>query len=92
MDDFIKSAEKLYITTSNNSGGIEELWKQNAELKIMVEANSKASKIINEITTTWKIGKTVVSFVISFLLLLVAIKSIINGGIKDGLNAIRNLI
>lgn len=92
MDDFIVKSEKLYITTSNNSGGIEELWKQNAELKTMIADNSDASKMIREINTTWKVGKAFIQFVIGLLLFGVAIKTIIHGGIKDGLLALKNLI
>lgn len=92
LDTFITKSEELFVTTSNNSGGIEELWKQNAELKKMIADNSDASKIIKELTTTWKVGKAFVQFVIGLLLFTIAIKTIINGGIKEGLLAIKNLI
>lgn len=92
MDDFIKSANKLFVTVSDNSGGIEQLWKKNDELVKMIADNSDASKLIKEINTTWKVGKAVVGFVITCLLLLVAVKTIIKGGIVEGLSAIKNLI
>ena len=92
LDDFIVKSEKLYVTTSNNSGGIEELWKQNAELKQMIDDNSDGTKLLREITTTWKVGKTVVTFVVGFLVFLVAIKTIIHGGLEKGLLAIKDLI
>jgi hypothetical protein len=89
---FEKSVEPLFVTVSDNSGGIEELWKQNVELKKMIADNADGTKLIREITTSWKVGKAVVGFVISCLLFLVAVKTIINGGIKEGLLAIKNLI
>lgn len=92
LDDFIKSADKLFVTVSNNSGGIEELWKKNDELVKMIDDNADATKLIREITTSWKVGKTVVGFVVSGLVFLVAIKTIIYGGVKEGLLAIKDLI
>ena len=89
---FEKSVEPLFKTVSDNSGGIKELWKQNKELKEMIKANEGGNKLIQEITTSWKVGKAVVQFVIGLLLFLVAIKSIIHGSIKDGLAQLKNLI
>jgi len=54
--------------------------------------NSKANKMIEEITTGWKAGKWIISIVVSVLLFIVAIKNIISGGIVDGLKAIKNLL
>lgn len=92
LDEFIIDTRKLYVTTSENSGGIEELRKQNVELKAMIADNADASKLIKEINTTWKVGKAFVQFVIGLLLVIVAVKTIINGGIKEGLLQLRNLI
>ncbi len=92
LDEFIIDTRKLYVTTSENSGGIEELRKQNEELKKMIADNADGTKLIREITTSWKVGKAVVGFVITSLLFLVAVKTIITGGVREGLLAIKNLI
>lgn len=92
LDDFMKKTEKLYVTTSDNSGGIEQLWQQNAELKSMIADNADASKLIKEINTTWKVGKAVVSFVIGILIFIVSLKAIFQGNMKEGLLQIKNLI
>lgn len=75
----------LCKVVSDNSGAITVLQAQN-------EANSKATKIINEISTTWKWTRWVVSTVIGFMLFLISVKSIIYGGVKEGLEAIKDII
>ena len=84
--------EKLCRVVSDNSGGITQLWQANAELKVQNEANSKATKLIDEISTTWKWGKIVVTSVITVLLAIIAIKKIITGGVHDGLAALKDII
>lgn len=89
---FEKNAELIFKTVSQNSGEITQLWEAQEKLNTQGEANAKATKLIDEITTTWKVGKAVVSFVIGLLLFIVAIKTIIHGGLKDGLLQLKNLI
>lgn len=55
-------------------------------------ANSKANKMFSDMATTWKVGKWAIGTTVSFILFLISVKSIIHGGIKDGLNAINNLL
>jgi hypothetical protein len=87
-----KVVENLCDIVSKNSGGITQLWDANKELKKQMEANSKATKIIDEIGTTWKWGKIVITSVITVLLAIIAIKKIITGGVHDGLQALKNII
>lgn len=89
---FESSVKPLFKAVSDNSGEILKLSKSVEEIRIMSVDNAKAGKLIDEITTSWKVGKAVVGFVISGLLIIVAIRSIIQGGIKEGLLAIKNLI
>jgi len=82
---FEKSVAPIFRAVSDNSGEILLLKKSN-------DANYKATKIIEEISTTWKWGKIVITFVISTLLAIIAIKKIITGGVHDGLQALKNII
>lgn len=90
--DFEKSVKPLFKAVSDNSGEILKLSQSVQEIRKISEDNSKAGKLIDEITTSWKVGKAVVGFVVSVLLFFVAIKTIIYGGFKEGLLAIKNLI
>jgi hypothetical protein len=87
-----KVVADLCDIVSKNSGGITQLWQANTELKKQMEANSKATKIIDEIGTTWKIGTIFVKSVIGFILFLIALKTTIYGSIREGLEALKNLI
>lgn len=89
---FENSVRPLFKAVSDNSGEILKLSKSVEEIRTMSLDNAKAGKLIDEITTSWKVGKAVVGFVVSGLLIIVAIKSIIQGGVKEGLNAIKNII
>lgn len=81
---FEKSVEPLFQAVSDNSGDIKKL-------QLSVEEARKASAFINDVLTTWKVTRAVVYFVVSMMLFIIAIKSTIHGGVKDGLNAIKNL-
>ena len=92
LDDFIEESKKLYIRVSNDSGRIDQLWQANAEIKRQTEANSKATHLIDEITTTWKVGKIVVGVVVSILVVVVAIKTMIFGKVEESLAILKHFI
>ncbi len=73
-----KVVSDLCRVVSNNSGDITEL--------------QTAHRLIKDITTVWTAGKWFVYFIIGTSALIVAIKTIITVGIKDGMEALKNLI
>lgn len=82
---FQKSVEPIFRAVSDNSGEI-------LVIKKTIEANSKAARLIEEISTTWKWGKIFVSTVVALLLSIIAIKKIITGGVHEGLLRLKDLL
>jgi len=82
---FEASVKPLFKAVSDNSGDI-------SLLKIAFDENKQANKFINEVISTWKLTKIVVSAVISIMLLFIAVKNLISGGVEEGLLKIKHLI
>ena len=80
-----KLIETLCRTVSHDSGQITALWDAHAE-------NKKANALIKDITTVWTAGKWFVYFIIGTSALIVSLKTIIHGGIKEVFSAIKDLI
>lgn len=94
-----KAIEELQATSKRDAKIVEDLCKivsrSDGRMKTMendIIANSTANKMFNDMATTWKVGKWVIGSTVSFIVFLLAIKSIIYGGVREGANAIRNLI
>lgn len=94
-----KAIEEIKSTAKRDAKIVEDLCRvvsrSDGRMKTMendIIKSSEASKMFNDMATTWKMGKWVIGGTVSLILFVISVKSIIYGSIKEGLQAIKNLI